>query len=108
MSAFFIRRPIVAIVIAVLTVLIGLVCMITLPVAQYPQIAPPEIVVQTHYTGADAETIEQSVAAPIEQKMSGVNKINYMTSTTPSNGDLLLTVNFIFSTPLIFCSIGAA
>ena len=55
MSAFFIRRPIVAIVIAVLTVLIGLVCMIALPVAQYPQIAPPEIVVQTHYTGADAD-----------------------------------------------------
>ena len=94
MSAFFIRRPIVAIVIAVLTVLIGLVCMISLPVAQYPQIAPPEIVVQTHYTGADAITIEQSVAAPIEQRMSGVDKMNYMTSTNANNGDLRLTVNF--------------
>ena len=98
MSAFFIRRPIVAIVIAVLTVLIGLVCMITLPVAQYPQIAPPEIVVQTHYTGADASTIEQSVAAPIEQKMSGVDKMNYMTSTNANNGDLRLTVNFDVAT----------
>ena len=98
MSAFFVRRPIVAIVIAVLTVLIGLVCMIALPVAQYPQIAPPEIVVQTHYTGADAETIEQSVAAPIEQKMSGVDKMNYMTSTNANNGDLRLTVNFDVAT----------
>ena len=98
MSAFFIRRPIVAIVIAVLTVLIGLVCMIALPVAQYPQIAPPEIVVQTHYTGADAITIEQSVAAPIEQRMSGVDKMNYMTSTNANNGDLRLTVNFDVAT----------
>src|SRR6478752_3399615 len=98
MSAFFIRRPIVAIVIAVLTVLIGLVCMLTLPVAQYPQIAPPEIVVQTHYTGADALTIEQSVAAPIEQRMSGVDKMNYMTSTNANNGDLRLTVNFDVAT----------
>ena len=98
MSAFFIRRPIVAIVIAVLTVLIGLVCMIALPVAQYPQIAPPEIVVQTHYTGADAITIEESVAAPIEQKMSGVDKMNYMTSTNANNGDLRLTVNFDIAT----------
>jgi len=98
MSAFFIRRPIVAIVIAVLTVLIGLVCMIALPVAQYPQIAPPEIVVQTHYTGADAITIEESVAAPIEQKMSGVDKMNYMTSTNANNGDMRLTVNFDIAT----------
>lgn len=98
MSAFFVRRPIVAIVIAVLTVLIGLVCMISLPVAQYPQIAPPEIVVQTHYTGADAITIEQSVAAPIEQRMSGVDKMNYMTSTNANNGDLRLTVNFDLAT----------
>jgi HAE1 family hydrophobic/amphiphilic exporter-1 len=72
--------------------------MISLPVAQYPQIAPPEIVVQTHYTGADAITIEQSVAAPIEQKMSGVDKMNYMTSTNANNGDLRLTVNFDIAT----------
>ena len=98
MSAFFVRRPIVAIVIAVLTVLIGLVCMISLPVAQYPQIAPPEIVVQTHYTGADALTVEQSVAAPIEQRMSGVDKMNYMTSTNANNGDMRLTVNFDLAT----------
>src|SRR5436190_13680509 len=70
MSEFFVRRPIVAIVIAILMTLIGGVCMLALPIAQYPQIAPPEIQVQTHYTGADALTVEQSVAAPIEQLMS--------------------------------------
>ena len=78
MSEFFVRRPIVAIVIAVLMVLIGGVCILGLPIAQYPQIAPPEIQVQTHYTGADALTVEQSVAAPIEQQMSGVDNMNYM------------------------------
>ena len=62
MSEFFVRRPIVAIVIAVLMTLIGGVCILALPVAQYPQIAPPEIQVRTHYTGADALTVEQAVA----------------------------------------------
>jgi len=80
MSEFFVRRPIVAIVIAILMTLIGGVCILALPIAQYPQIAPPEIQVQTHYTGADALTIEQSVAAPIEQQMSGVDNMNYMYS----------------------------
>src|SRR5882724_5971361 len=78
MSEFFVRRPIVAIVIAILMTLIGAVCLLTLPIAQYPQIAPPEIQVQTHYTGADALTVEQSVAAPIEQAMSGVDNMNYV------------------------------
>ena len=88
MSEFFIRRPIVAIVIAVFMVLIGAICIITLPIAQYPNIVPPEIQIQTHYTGADALTIEQSVAAPIEQKMSGVDKMNYMYSINANNGDM--------------------
>src|ERR671938_323909 len=66
MSEFFVRRPIVAIVIAILMTLVGGVCILGLPIAQYPQIAPPEIQVQTHYTGAHALMIEQSVAAPIE------------------------------------------
>jgi len=80
MSEFFVRRPIVAIVIAILLTLIGAVCILGLPISQYPQIAPPEIQVQTHYTGADALTVEQSVAAPIEQQMSGVDNMNYMYS----------------------------
>ncbi|MEY2546185.1 MAG: hydrophobic/amphiphilic exporter (mainly bacteria), family [Verrucomicrobiota bacterium] len=94
MSEFFVRRPIVAIVIAILMTLIGGVCILALPIAQYPQIAPPEIQVQTHYTGADALTIEQSVAAPIEQQMSGVDKMNYMTSINANSGDIRLIVNF--------------
>ena len=98
MSEFFVRRPIVAIVIAILMTLIGGVCILVLPIAQYPQIAPPEIQVQTHYTGADALTIEQSVAAPIEQQMSGVDNMNYMYSINANSGDIRLIVNFDVAT----------
>jgi multidrug efflux pump len=98
MSEFFVRRPIVAIVIAILMVLIGGVCILALPIAQYPKIAPPEIQVQTHYTGADALTIEQSVAAPIEQQMSGVDDMNYMYSINANSGDIRLIVNFDVAT----------
>src|SRR5262247_1893415 len=98
MSEFFVRRPIVAIVIAILMTLIGGVCILALPIAQYPQIAPPEIQVQTHYTGADALTIEQSVAAPIEQQMSGVDNMNYMYSINANSGDIRLVVNFDVAT----------
>jgi hydrophobic/amphiphilic exporter-1 (mainly G- bacteria), HAE1 family len=71
MSKFFINRPIVAIVIALFTVIVGAVTVTQLPVAQFPQIAPPEVQVTATYVGADAQTIEQSVATPIEQQMSG-------------------------------------
>ena len=98
MSEFFVRRPIVAIVIAVLMTLIGGVCILALPVAQYPQIAPPEIQVRTHYTGADALTVEQAVAAPIEQQMSGVDNMNYMYSINANNGDMRMQVNFDVAT----------
>lgn len=98
MSEFFVRRPIVAIVIAILMTLIGGVCILALPVAQYPQIAPPEIQVRTHYTGADALTVEQAVAAPIEQQMSGVDNMNYMYSINASNGDMRMQVNFDVAT----------
>src|SRR6476619_3177652 len=98
MSEFFIRRPIVAIVIALLMVIVGAICIIGLPIAQYPNIVPPEIQIQTHYTGADALTIEQSVAAPIEQKMSGVDKMNYMYSINANNGDMRMMVNFDVAT----------
>ena len=98
MSEFFVRRPIVAIVIAVLMTLIGGVCILGLPIAQYPQIAPPEIQVQTHYTGADSLTIEQSVAAPIEQQMSGVDNMNYMYSINANSGDIRLIVDFDVAT----------
>jgi len=98
MSEFFVRRPIVAIVIAVLLTLIGGAALLSLPISQYPQIAPPEIQVQTHYTGADALTVEQSVAAPIEQQMSGVDKMNYMYSVNANSGDMRLIVNFDVAT----------
>src|SRR6059036_3438416 len=98
MSAFFVRRPIVAIVIAILMTLVGGVCILALPIAQYPQIAPPEIQVRTHYTGADALTIEQSVAAPIEQQMSGVDNMNYMYSINANTGDMRMIVNFDVAT----------
>src|SRR5881296_3872342 len=98
MSEFFVRRPIVAIVIAILMTLIGGVCILSLPIAQYPQIAPPEIQVRTHYTGADALTIEQSVAAPIEQQMSGVDNMNYMYSINANTGDMRMIVNFDVAT----------
>jgi len=94
MSKFFINRPIVAIVIAILMVMIGLVSMSGLPIAQFPNIAPPEIQVQTTYTGADAVTVEQSVATPIEQQMSGVDNMNYMYSINANNGQMTLRVNF--------------
>jgi HAE1 family hydrophobic/amphiphilic exporter-1 len=80
MAKFFINRPVVAMVIAILTVIIGVVAMVQLPVALYPEIAPPEILLTAQYPGADAVTLEQSVATPIEEQMSGVDKMLYMYS----------------------------
>ena len=93
MSKFFINRPIVAIVIAILMTIVGLVAMIQLPIAQYPNIVPPEIQVRANYFGADAQTIEQSVATPIEMLMSGVDKSNYIQSVN-ANGSIRMTINF--------------
>jgi HAE1 family hydrophobic/amphiphilic exporter-1 len=94
MAKFFINRPIVAIVIAIIMVIVGVVAILGLPVAQYPNIVPPEIVINTTYVGADAQTVEQSVATPIEQEMSGVDNMNYMYSLNANNGELKLYVNF--------------
>lgn len=98
MSSFFIRRPIVAMVIAILMAIVGLVAMAGLPTAQFPNIAPPEIQVKATYPGADAQTVEQSVATPIEQQMSGVDNMNYMYSNNANNGQMTLTVNFDIKT----------
>jgi len=94
MSKFFIRRPIVAIVISILTVLVGAISVVSLPVSQFPAIAPPEVQVSTTYVGADAQTVEQSVATPIEQQMSGVDNSNYMYSVNSSTGETRLIVDY--------------
>src|ERR1700691_699305 len=95
MSKFFINRPIVAMVIAILTVIVGVVVIASLPVAQFPAIAPPEIQLSAIYVGADAQTIEQSVATPIEQQMSGVDNMNYMYSlNATANGQMRMVVDF--------------
>src|SRR5215510_4119792 len=93
-SKIFIDRPIVAMVIAIITVLIGLVAMGVLPVAQFPDIVPPQIVVSTTYTGADAVTIEQSVSTPLEQQMNGVDDMLYMQSINANDGTEQLYVTF--------------
>jgi HAE1 family hydrophobic/amphiphilic exporter-1 len=98
MSKFFINRPIVAIVISILTVIVGAITMISLPVSQFPAIAPPEVQVSTTYVGADAQTAEQSVATPIEQQMSGVDNMNYMYSVNSSTGEVRLIVDFDVAT----------
>jgi hydrophobic/amphiphilic exporter-1 (mainly G- bacteria), HAE1 family len=99
MANFFIRRPIVAIVIAILTVIVGVVTIVTLPVAQFPQIAPPEIRLQANYPGADAQTLEQAVATPIEQQVSGVDNMSYMYSlNATANQQTQLLVDFDLKT----------
>jgi HAE1 family hydrophobic/amphiphilic exporter-1 len=94
MYRFFINRPIVAMVIAILMVLIGAVSMVSLPVAQFPNIVPPEIRIQTTFLGGDAQTLAQSVATPIEEQMSGVDNMNYMYSVSANNGVMRMGVNF--------------
>ncbi|HSE32834.1 MAG TPA: multidrug efflux RND transporter permease subunit [Pyrinomonadaceae bacterium] len=94
MSNFFIKRPIVAIVISILTLLIGVVTIRGLSIEQYPFLAPPNIRVTGTYPGASAEAVEQSVATPIEQEVNGVDRMIYMKSSNTSDGRMLLDVNF--------------
>ena len=98
MSKFFINRPIVAIVISILMIIAGVVSMLSLPTAQFPNIADPQIQVIANYTGADSGTVAESVATPIEQQMSGVDNMNYMYSLSSSNGQMTLTVDFKIGT----------
>src|ERR1700742_156194 len=95
MSKFFINRPIVAIVISIVLVLVGAITILRLPVAQFPSIAPPEIQILATYIGADAQTLEQAVATPIEQQMNGVDNMNYMYSLNATgNSATSLIVDF--------------
>src|SRR5262245_35544804 len=95
MSKFFINRPIVAMVISIVMVIVGAITILGLPIAQFPNIAPPEIQVLATYVGADAQALEQAVATPIEQQMSGVDNMNYMYSLNATgNSSTSLIVNF--------------
>ncbi|HUE55848.1 MAG TPA: multidrug efflux RND transporter permease subunit [Candidatus Udaeobacter sp.] len=99
MSKFFINRPIVAMVISIVMVIVGTITILSLPVAQFPNIAPPEVQVLATYVGADAQTLEQAVATPIEQQMSGVDNMNYMYSLNATgNSNTTLIVNFDIKT----------
>src|ERR1700722_3493649 len=98
MSRFFVNRPIVAIVISLLAVIAGTVSVTFLPVSLFPEIVTPETVVTANFTGADARTVEQSVATPIEQQMTGVDNMNYMYSVSANSGQMVLTVDFDLNT----------
>src|SRR6187551_3222309 len=98
MAKFFINRPIVAMVIAIIMVILGVIAMVQLPIAMFPNIAPPEILLQATYVGADAVTLEKSVATPIEQLMSGVDNMIYMYSVNANNGQMSLRVDFDINT----------
>ncbi|MFT4059346.1 MAG: efflux RND transporter permease subunit [Legionella sp.] len=104
-SKFFIERPILANVIALLLVLLGMVAIIVLPVSQYPAIVPPTIQVTTTYPGADAKTLIKTVALPIEQQVNGVEKMLYMQSTSTNSGTYTLIVTFAIGTDLNFAQV---
>ena len=97
-SRFFILRPVFASVISIIIVLAGLVAIGALPVAQYPQIVPPEVVVQATYPGADAQTIASTVATPLEEQINGAEHMIYMRSTSTASGTLSLSVYFDIGT----------
>ena len=94
MYSFFIRRPVVAICVALMLVLSGLITALSLPVAQYPDIVPAEVQISTSFPGADCQTVVDSVASPIEQQMSGVEGMEYMTSTSTNEGSMSMSVLF--------------
>jgi len=100
MSKFFIEHPIFANVIAIITILLGGVCLLTLPIAQYPDITPPTIQVTTSYPGASAEIVANTIGVPIEQAVNGVEGALYMSSTSGSDGSYTLTISFAVGTDL--------
>src|SRR4249920_3142943 len=91
---FFIQRPIFATVCALLIILAGAVCIPTLPVAQFPDLAPPQVTVSSFYNGANAQSVETSVTTPIEQQINGVEGMKYMTSSSGNDGSSAITVTF--------------
>ena len=100
MSKFFIERPILANVIAIITIVLGVVCMLSLPVSEYPNIVPPTIQVSTNYPGASAQVVANTVGIPIEQAINGVQSSIYMQSASGSDGSYTLTITFAIGTDL--------
>ncbi len=98
MSKFFIRRPIFAIVVSLIIVLLGLISLFSLPIAQYPQISPPTINLSANYTGANAETVNQTVAQVLENQLNGIEGMDYMSSTSSNNGSYSLSIVFDLDT----------
>jgi hydrophobe/amphiphile efflux-1 (HAE1) family protein len=97
---FFIDRPVLAIVLSIVTIIAGLIAAFTLPIAQYPEIAPPTVTVSATYPGANADTVAKTVATPIEEQVNGVENMLYMSSQSTNTGDLNLTVTFKVGTNL--------
>jgi HAE1 family hydrophobic/amphiphilic exporter-1 len=94
MDNFFVRRPIVAMVIAIVIVIVGLISLLTLPIEQYPDITPPQVRVSARYTGANALNVEQSVATPLEQDINGVENMLYMKSVNSNDGTMAIQISF--------------
>ena len=97
MSKFFIRRPIFAIVISVIIVLLGSLSLFSLPIAQYPQISPPTISLSANYTGANANIVNQTVAQVIEEQLNGLENMSYMSSSSSNDGSYSLSIIFDLS-----------
>ena len=98
MGNFFVRRPIVAMVIAIFMVIVGVVSLKGLPTEQYPNITPPVVEVRANYTGANAVSVEQSVATPLEQQINGVDNMIYMKSINANDGTMTIQVSFEIGT----------
>ena len=98
MADFFIKRPILSICLSVIIVLLGAFSILRLPISEYPDIIPPSIQVTATYPGADCETVVKSIASPIEQQMSGVDGMSYMTSVNTNNGQMSMMILFDIGT----------